>query len=131
MNRKDGIIGLTNLYSLNFKSYTAIDDAPRYIAINNKEVDIITAFSTDGLLKKFSLVTLKDDKNLFPPYYPVPLMRESTLKKYQELRGLLNKLGVLLNENIMIELNYQVDELQKDPRMVAREFLIQNNLIKE
>lgn len=131
MNRKDGIIGLTNLYSLNFKSYMAIDDAPRYIAINNKEVDIITAFSTDGLLKKFSLVTLKDDKNLFPPYYPVPLMRESTLKKYKELRGLLNRLGVLLNENIMIELNYQVDELQKDPRIVAREFLITNNLIKE
>ena len=82
MNRADGIIGLTNFYLLDFKDYVAIDDAPRYIALDSKEVDVITAFSTDGLLKKFSLITLEDNKNFFPPYYAVPFIRADTLNKY-------------------------------------------------
>jgi glycine betaine/choline ABC-type transport system substrate-binding protein len=31
----------------------------------------------------------------------------------------------------MIELNYQVDELQRQPRAVAREFLLEQGLIEE
>ena len=129
MNRADGIIGLTNIYSLSFKDYVAIDDAPRYIALDSKEVDVITAFSTDGLLKKFSLITLEDDKKFFPPYYAVPFIRAETLNKYPQIAEILERLGNLLDEETMIELNYQVDELQKDPKEVVREFLIKNELI--
>lgn len=129
MNRADGIIGLTNVYSLGFRDYVAIDDAPRYIALETKEVDVITAFSTDGLLKKFSLITLEDDKKFFPPYYAVPFIRTDILNKYPEIAEILKKLGNLLNEETMIELNYQVDELQKDPKEVAKEFLIENKII--
>lgn len=129
MNRADGIIGLTNVYSLGFRDYVAIDDAPRYIALETKEVDVITAFSTDGLLKKFSLITLEDDKKFFPPYYAVPFIRTDILNKYPEISEILKNLGDLLNEETMIELNYQVDELQKDPKEVAKEFLIENKII--
>lgn len=129
MNRADGIIGLTNIYYLDFKDYVAIDDAPRYIALETKEVDVITAFSTDGLLKKFSLITLEDDKNFFPPYYAVPFIRADILNKYPKIAEILKELGNLLNEETMIELNYQVDELQKDPKEVAKEFLIENKII--
>lgn len=129
MNRADGIIGLTNVYSLGFRDYVAIDDAPRYIALETKEVDVITAFSTDGLLKKFSLITLEDDKKFFPPYYAVPFIRTDILNKYPEISKILKNLGDLLNEETMIELNYQVDELQKDPKEVAKEFLIENKII--
>lgn len=129
MNRADGIIGLTNVYSLGFRDYVAIDDAPRYIALETKEVDVITAFSTDGLLKKFSLITLEDDKKFFPPYYAVPFIRTDILNKYPEIAEILKNLGDLLNEETMIELNYQVDELQKDPKEVAKEFLIENKII--
>ena len=128
MNRADGIIGLTNIYSLSFKDYVAIDDAPRYIALDSKEVDVITAFSTDGLLKKFSLITLEDDKKFFPPYYAVPFIRAETLNKYPQIAEILERLGNLLDEETMIELNYQVDELQKDPKEVVREFLTKNKL---
>ncbi len=129
MNRADGIIGLTNVYSLNFKDYVAIDDAPRYIALETKEVDVITAFSTDGLLKKFSLITLEDDKKFFPPYYAVPFIRTDILNKYPEIAEILKELGDLLDEETMIELNYQVDELQKDPKEVAKEFLVGSKII--
>jgi osmoprotectant transport system permease protein len=95
----------------------------------NKESDVIDAFSTDGLLKKYDLSVLKDDKNFFPPYYAVPVVRAETLKKYPEIQPLVEEVGDLLNNDVMSELNYEVDELKKDPKDVAVEFLQKNGLI--
>ena len=129
LNRKDALPGLQKKYNLTFKENIGLDGSPRYSALINKDVEIIDAFSTDGLLKKFNLVTLKDDKKFFPPYYAVPLVRQETLDKYPELTDVINSLAGVLTEDVMVELNYQVDEMQKQPEEVAKEFLQKNNLI--
>ncbi|AOR24267.2 glycine betaine ABC transporter substrate-binding protein [Clostridium taeniosporum] len=129
LNREDGIIGLKRKYNLNFKDEIGIDGSPKYAALINNESDIIDAFSTDGLLKKFDLKTLEDDKHFFPPYYPVPLVREDTLKKYPEILPIVKNIEPLLTNDVMIDLNYQVDELRKDPKDVARKFLEEHNLL--
>ena len=81
------------------------------------------AFTTDGLLKKFDLVVLEDDKNFFPPYNAIPLVREETLEQYPEIEPILNKLGTYLTDEVMQDLNYQVDELGNRPEKVATDFL--------
>lgn len=129
LNREDGLVGLAKKYNLNFKNTVGIDGSPRYAALMNKESDVIDAFSTDGLLKKYDLSVLKDDKNFFPPYYAVPVVRAETLKKYPEIQPLVEEVGDLLNNDVMSELNYEVDELKKDPKDVAVEFLEKNGLI--
>ncbi|WP_238860315.1 glycine betaine ABC transporter substrate-binding protein [Clostridium sp. YIM B02569] len=129
LNREDGLVGLAKKYNLNFKNTVGIDGSPRYAALMNKESDVIDAFSTDGLLKKYDLSVLKDDKNFFPPYYAVPVVRAETLKKYPEIQPLVEEVGDLLNNDVMSELNYEVDELKKDPKDVAVEFLQKNGLI--
>lgn len=129
LNRKDGLLGVTGTYGFNFAGTIGLDGASRYIALNNNEVDIIDAFSTDGLIKKFDLVILEDNKNFFPPYYAVPIINNDTLEKYPEITPLIEKLGAVLNNKVMIELNYKVDELQIDPSVVSKEFLKENNLI--
>ncbi|CUU48510.1 glycine betaine ABC transporter substrate-binding protein [Clostridium beijerinckii] len=129
LNREDGLVGLAKKYNLNFKNTVGIDGSPRYAALMNKESDVIDAFSTDGLLKKYDLSVLKDDKNFFPPYYAVPVVRAETLKKYPEIQPLVEEVGDLLNNDVMGELNYEVDELKKDPKDVAVEFLQKNGLI--
>lgn len=129
LNREDGLLGLKKLYRFEFKDEIGLDGAPRYIALDNEEVDVVDAFSTDGLLKKFGLVVLEDDKSFFPPYYPMPIMRNETYKKYPEIVPLLEKLGESLTNDVMVELNYQVDELQMEPDIVARQYLEKNNLI--
>lgn len=129
-NREDGMLGINQTYpNLKFKQIIPIDDSPRYIALKNGESDVIDAFSTDGLLKSFNLVVLEDDQNFFLPYYAIPQIRGEVLEKYPELELLLEELGNVLSDEIMRDLNYQVDDLQKDPRDVAVEFLKQNNLI--
>ena len=123
INREDGLPGLEKAYGLTFKDIIGIDGSPRYTALLNDNAQVIDAFTTDGLLKKFDLVVLEDDKNFFPPYNAIPLIREDFLKKYPELAGILNKLGTYLTDEAMQDLNYQVDELGTNPETVAINFL--------
>lgn len=130
LNREDGIPGLTRHYNFNFGDLVGLDGSPRYIALMNSESDVVDAFSTDGLLKKFDLVTLEDDKNFFPPYYAIPLIRGDVLDKYPEILPIIEELGDKLSDEVMIELNYSVDELQMKPDVVAHEFLVDSGLVK-
>ncbi len=131
LNRADGLPGLTSHYGLQFKDMIGLDGAARYLALMNQETDVVDAFSTDGLLKKFDLVTLEDDKQFFPPYYAIPLIREETMEAYPELVPIIEELGTALTEDIMIDLNYKVDELQMEPDVVARDFLVESGFIKQ
>lgn len=131
LNREDGIIGLEKHYGFTFGNQIGINGANKYLAIDNGETDITDAFSTDGLLKKFNLVMLDDDKNFFPPYYAVRILRSGLLEEYPEIEGVLEELGEVLTNEVMIELNYRVDELQQQPRKVAHDFLVEQGLIEE
>ncbi len=130
LNREDGLLGLQKNYALNFASSKGIDGSSRYVAINNDEVQVIDAFATDGLLKKFNLRILEDDQSFFPPYYAMPIMKQSTYDRYPEIEPLLNDLGSRLDNETMMELNYQIDELGRTPEEVAREFLKNQGLVK-
>lgn len=130
LNRQDGLVGLKNTYGFKLADEVGLDGSPRYAALMNGEVDIIDAFSTDGLVKKFDVKLLKDDKQFFPPYYAVPLINEAAFKKYPEIEPLMEKLGAVLTNDTMAELNYKVDELKMDPAEVAHQFLIDQNLIE-
>ncbi|MBV7276659.1 ABC transporter permease subunit [Clostridiaceae bacterium UIB06] len=128
INRADGLIGLSKAYNLQFKSEKGIDGGLRYSALEDNSTQVIDAFSTDGLLQKFKLKLLKDDKSFFPPYYAVPIVREDTLKKYPELKPLLNKLEGVMDDETMQKLNYKVDN-GEEAEKVANDFLKEKGLI--
>lgn len=130
MGRKDGYLGLKNIYKLNIRT-VVISDAVMYKAAYEKKLDVISGYSTDGRLKAFNLITLKDDKGIFPPYYAAPVIREEVLKKYPELENIINQLAGRINDSIMTELNYRVDYLKQSPEKVAKDFLMEQSLYKE
>jgi osmoprotectant transport system permease protein len=128
--REDGLLGLSKDYNLKFKDVKAIDGGLRYTALDNHKSDVIDAFSTDGLLEEFHLKVLKDDKNFFPPYYAVPMLKEETLKEHPELKKVINILAGKLTDGKMRELNYKVDSLKQSPAKVAKEFLETEGLLE-
>ncbi|WP_018613750.1 ABC transporter permease/substrate-binding protein [Segetibacter koreensis] len=130
MGRSDGYLGLKNKYGLNIRT-VVISDAVMYKAAYEKQLDVISGYSTDGRLKAYDLVVLKDDKTIFPPYYAAPIVREEVLEKYPELEPALNILSGKINDSIMTELNYRVDYLKQSPEKVARDFLTQQKLYKK
>jgi osmoprotectant transport system permease protein len=130
MGRSDGFLGLKNKYGLNIRT-VVISDAVMYKAAYEKQLDVISGYSTDGRLKAFDLVVLKDDQVIFPPYYAAPIVDEKLLQKYPEVEGVLNMLAGRINDSVMTNLNYKVDYLKQSPERVAKDFLTQNNLFKE
>ena len=130
MGRKDGYLGLKNIYKLNVRT-VVISDAVMYKAAYEKKLDVISGYSTDGRLKAFDLVVLKDDKGIFPPYYAAPVIRKEILQKYPELEKVINLLAGHINDSIMTALNYRVDYLKQSPEKVAKDFLMEQSLYKE
>ncbi len=129
MERNDCWIGLQRVYDMNFKEIIPIDGAPRYLALLNNDSDVIDAYSTDGLLMKYDLVVLEDDKDFFLPYQAVPVVNNKIISEYPEIEPLLKELSTFLNDSVMRELNYLVDEERISPELVAANFLKQKNLI--
>ena len=129
MGRSDGYLGLKDKYDLKIRT-VVISDAVMYKAAYEKQLDVISGYSTDGRLKAFNLVVLHDDKTIFPPYYAAPVIRHKILEKYPEVATTLNRLSGLINDSIMTELNYQVDYLKQTPEVVAQNFLISRKLLQ-
>lgn len=130
MGRKDGYLGLKNIYKLNIRT-VVISDAVMYKAAYEKKLDVISGYSTDGRLKAFNLVVLKDNKGIFPPYYAAPVIRKGILQKFPELENVINQLAGHINDSIMTELNYRVDYLKQSPEKVAKDFLMEQSLYKK
>ena len=47
-----------------------------YRALAEKQVDLIAGNSTDGLIRRYGLFQLEDDRHYFPPYDAVPVVRQ-------------------------------------------------------
>ncbi|MEO6150573.1 MAG: ABC transporter permease/substrate-binding protein [Mucilaginibacter sp.] len=129
MGRQDGNLGLQSKYGLKIHTIV-ISDAVMYKAAYEKQLDVISGYSTDGRLKAYNLVVLKDDKNIFPPYYAAPVVREDALRKFPELEKTLNLLAGTINDSVMTELNYRTDYLHQSPEKVAKDFLVAKQLYK-
>jgi osmoprotectant transport system permease protein len=129
MGRQDGDLGLKSIYGLKINT-TVISDAVMYKAAYEGEIDVISGYSTDGRLKAFDLTILEDDKNIFPPYYAAPIVREASLLKFPGLESTLNLLAGRINDSVMTDLNYRTDHLKQSPERVAKDFLEKNELYK-
>lgn len=129
MGRQDGDLGLRSVYHLNVNP-VIVNDAIMYKAAYEKELDLISGYSTDGRIKAFDLYVLNDDKKIFPPYFAAPIIKTKTLKKFPELEETLNLLANQFNDSIMTDLNYKSDQLHQTPERIAKDFLVKNKLYK-
>jgi len=130
LTRNDGIPNLKKMYNMSFKEERVISGMERYTALDADDTQVSEAFSTDGTLLKHGLVMLKDNKNFFPPYEGVIVIRNEILEKYPELENILDKLSGLLSDDAMCVLNHKVDILGNTPEEVARNFLKSHHLIR-
>jgi osmoprotectant transport system permease protein len=130
MSRADGYPGFARVYGFHFEEVREMDLSLTYRALAEKQVDLIAGNSTDGLISRYGLVQLEDDRHYFPPYDAVPVVRQTVLEKYPELRGVLKQLGGILSVEEMRKLNYAVDGEKRQPKDVVREFLAQKGFAR-
>jgi osmoprotectant transport system substrate-binding protein len=122
-------ISMLKEYGLHFGSNKKLNVGLKYEAAGSGQVQVIDVFSTDADLIKYNMVVLQDDKNVFPPYYAAPIVREDTLKAHPEITAILNKLAGKIDNSTMQKLNYQVDVQHQSDVTVAKQFLVSQGLL--
>ena len=90
--RTDGWPALVRAYDLKIKPGKVLEHGLAYDALVRGDVDIVDAYSTDAAIEKNKLILLEDDRNAFPRYDAVLLMRSDFDEKpLESLRGKLNE----------------------------------------
>src|SRR3989449_3387441 len=129
LERPDGFHGWSDRYSLHFaESPKVMDLGLIYRALVDHQVDIVAGNSTDGLIDSLGLVALADDRHYFPPYDAVPIVRQSTLVRFPQLRAALADLAGRLTPADIRRLNYAVDAQHQDVAALVRAFLAPRGL---
>lgn len=121
-SRADGYPKLAILYGLKLNT-KILNAGLMYRAVAEKEVDVISGYSTDGRIKAFNLKVLEDDQHAFPPYFCAPMISKKLVDEHPEVRKALNLLAGKINDSIMTALNYRIDLNQEKPEVVAKDFL--------
>ena len=129
MERPDGFKGLVTAYGLRFAAAPRIMDLGLLSrALKDKQVDLIAGNTTDGLIPAFDFSVLQDDRNYFPPYEAVAVIRQATIGRHPEVGEILGKLAGKISDQDMQQLNYAVDGQHRDSKAVVREFLERKGL---
>ena len=109
IGRPDGLAGLTNAYGMRFKSVRPLAPAVKYVALAGSAVDVIDGYSTDGLLAKYDLVTLEDDRKFFPPYEAAAVISPRMSRDRADAIAVLGLLSGRMDESVMRTYNRRVE----------------------
>ncbi|WP_035054990.1 glycine betaine ABC transporter substrate-binding protein [Carnobacterium pleistocenium] len=122
--REDGLPGLAQVYGeFDFLSTTVYDNSLKYQVLNSDEADATPAYTTEGQLSNTEEFTiLEDDKNFWPPYNLVPVVRQDILETYPEIETIINGINENLDTETVIELNAKVDIDGEDYQQVAQDY---------
>ena len=123
----DGYEGFKKLYGFDFGNISAMEIGLVYNALQAGEMELALGYSTDGRINGYDLVVLKDDLHLFPPYEASPVVTKELLRKYPDIETVLLKLESEIDSNMMQKMNRNSDELQIEPRVIAEQFVEENN----
>lgn len=129
--RADGLPGLKATYGAVFKEFKQFAKLGlRYDALAAKQIEVANGFATDWQIADGKLVALDDDKNLFPPYYVAPVIRQDALAANPKIAATLDALSPLLDNDTMRKLNARVEKDREEPKDVAKAFLKDKGVIK-
>jgi osmoprotectant transport system substrate-binding protein len=135
LTRPDGVPGLVSKYGQSFSatnvSYTtSMGTAEKSIA--SGDCPIGEVFTTDSAIGTNNEVSLKDDKNLFPPDNLGLMIRQSVAQQHPEIAAIMTPIATKLTTDTMITLNGMIDSAGDSPQAIqstAKAWLMQNGFL--
>jgi osmoprotectant transport system permease protein len=110
---------IRDAYGLRFKEQRSMQATFMYQAAVSGDVDVVSAFSSDGQIAKYDLKVLADPKQAIPPYDAVVLIgrsRATDAKLAAALKPLIGAIPV----DTMQEANLRASSTGASPSEVAR-----------
>ncbi len=120
--RHDGLLGLQEVYGLQFKQFETLDaGGPLTLsALSGGQIQAGDMFTSDPSIEDNGLVALSDDKNLFPAANVVPVIRESAAT--DTVSQALNAISAKLTTEELVVMNRKVNA-GDDITFVAQDWL--------
>jgi osmoprotectant transport system permease protein len=123
IGRPDGLPGIQGAYGIRFADVRALNAAVKYQALAAGQVDVIDGYSTDGLIARYDLVVLSDDRHFFPPYQAAAVVSRRLATENPRAVAALSELSGRLDEPTMRALNKRVEVDGAPVAGVARDAL--------
>lgn len=124
VEREDGYRGLAAAYGLDFTHPPRVMDLTLvYRALSSGQVDVVAGDATSALIDALGLTVLADDRQYFPPYHAVPVVRTAVLLRVPAVRRAVEGLAGRVSEADMRAMNHAVDVAHRDVAATVREFL--------
>jgi osmoprotectant transport system substrate-binding protein len=122
--RFEGSVGLDSVYGVKGFRFVPLQFPDRYGALDNRKVDVLAVFTTEGQLSAGRYRVLADPRNLFAFQNLAPVIRRDLARKYgQKLTGPLDALSERLTTDVMRRMNAEVDLKGEKPADVAARFI--------
>ncbi len=131
-DRADGFPNMQENYpSLDFGDILIVNDIGlKYAGLENGEADAAIGFTTDLQFGQEEFVIAEDTKDIWPSYYPAPVLQQEFVEENPEVEEVLNEVsGATPDAAGMRELIGRVDNDQEDPEDVAQEYLEEEGVI--
>ncbi|MGQ0540019.1 MAG: glycine betaine ABC transporter substrate-binding protein [Gemmatimonadaceae bacterium] len=127
--RPDGLPGLERAYGIRFDEVRSLLPAVKYQALAEEAVDVIDGYSTDGLIRRYNLVVLQDDRAFFPPYEAAALVHNKLAREVPRAISVLTELSGRIDVTSMRALNERVEVRGEAVPAVARDALSELGLL--
>jgi osmoprotectant transport system substrate-binding protein len=94
-----------------------------YKALGDGQVDVIAGDATSAQIDALDLTALEDNRQYFPPYDAVAVVRTAALLRHPEVGRAVSRLAGRITDRDMRAMNRAVDLEHLDPADVVRQFL--------
>jgi glycine betaine/choline ABC-type transport system substrate-binding protein len=131
--RVDCLVGLQDVYGLQFKSFNPVDIGLRYTVLDKGQADASIVFTSDAQLAASpdKYVLLQDDKGIFPAGNVIWVTDQATVQKAgPDYAATIEKVQEGLTLPVMQELNQRVDIDKQEPAAVATQYLKEDGYIE-
>lgn len=129
IGRSDGLPGLNAAYGFEAAEVLPLLQAVKYEALVESAVDVIDGYSTDGLIARYDLVVLEDDRGFFPPYEAAGLVNGDFWRRRPDAIAALSELSGLLDVERVREWNRRAESDGDPVTDIARDALVELGLV--
>jgi osmoprotectant transport system permease protein len=109
IGRPDGLPALARAYGIRPRDIRPLAPALKYQALAAGNVDVVDGYSTDALIARYDLVTLEDDRHVFPPYDAAALVGARLARDRPDAVAVLTLLSGRLDVARMRAFNRRVE----------------------
>jgi glycine betaine/choline ABC-type transport system substrate-binding protein len=130
--RVDCLVGLQDVYGLQFKEFLPVDIELRYPVLDDGQADLSILFTSDANLATGDKYTLlEDDMGIFPAGNVIWITDQATVDEAgPDYQATIEKVQEGLTLEVMQELNSRVDIDKDEPAAVATQYLQESGYIE-